>query len=87
MESSDKKENNYQANKGRYGDAVYEISTAGDGTTSWHDDYSNFPYSDTAFFKRGGGYNYVSHAGAFSFDNDFGNSNAGGSFRPVLATN
>ena len=84
--SSDSYEPNYQSNKGRYGDAVYETSTAGSGTTSWYDDYSIFPSTITPFFHRGGIYSNGSRAGAFSFYNVTGNSYSYNGFRPVLAT-
>ena len=83
--SSDDYEANYQSNKGRYGDAVYETSTAGSGTTSWYDDYSSFPDASNPFFLRGGHYSYGSTAGAFYFTDYTGNSYSNHGFRPVLA--
>ena len=82
--SSDSYENNYQQNKGVYGDAVYETSTSGNGTTSWYSDYSYFPNASSPFFQRGGGYANGSSAGVFyfNFDNGYGSSDY--SFRPVL---
>ena len=82
--SSDSYENNYQQNKGVYGDAVYETSTSGNGTTSWYSDYSYFPYTDWPFFRRGGGYSDGSAAGVFYFNGNGGGGNSGDSFRPVL---
>ena len=84
--STDSYENNYQQNKGVYGDAVYETSTSGSGTTSWYGDYSNFPYTDWPFFSRGGDYANGSVAGVFcfvSYDSG-GAGDSDGSFRPVL---
>ena len=83
--SSDSYEPNYQANKGRYGDAVYETSTAGSGTTSWYDDYSFFPFTSHPFFFRGGYCGSGSTAGAFSFHGHTGISYSHIGFRPVLA--
>ena len=81
--SSDSYENNYQKNKGIYGDAVYETSTSGSGNTSWYSDYSNFPNTNIPFFVRGGSCNDGSYAGMFYFHWDVGyGSNY--SFRPVL---
>ena len=83
---TDSYENNYQQNKGVYGDAVYETSTSGSGTTSWYGDYSNFPYTDWPFFSRGGDYANGSVAGVFcfvSYDSG-GAGDSDGSFRPVL---
>ena len=85
--SSDSYENNYQQNKGVYGDAVYETSTSGNGTTSWYSDYSGFPSTSAPFFRRGGDYGIGSVAGVFYFNISDGNGNSYGSFRPVLVAN
>ena len=82
--STDSYENNYQQNKGVYGDAVYETSTSGSGTTSWYGDYSNFPDTSAPFFVRGGYYSNGSRAGVFYFNDSSGNSRSSYSFRPVL---
>ena len=82
--SSDSYENNYQQNKGVYGDAVYETSTSGNGTTSWYSDYSYFPVTGCPFFIRGGYFSNGSVAGVFYFSNSSGNGYSTYSFRPVL---
>ena len=82
--SSDSYENNYQQNKGVYGDAVYETSTSGNGTTSWYSDYSYFPYTSIPFLSRGGYYDNGSNAGVFCFSNFAGVGSSNRSFRPVL---
>ena len=82
--SSDSYENNYNANSSKYGDAVYETSTNGSGSTSWYGDYSYFPYTSDPFFIRGGGYNNGTHAGVFFFSYYNGVSHGYYSFRPVL---
>ena len=82
--SSDSYENNYNANSGKYGDAVYETSTSGNGSTSWYGDYSYFPYTSVPFFGRGGIYNSGTLAGVFYFSNSHGNYYSSYSFRPVL---
>ena len=82
--SSDSYENNYQQNKGVYGDAVYETSTSGNGTTSWYSDYSFFPGSSIPFFERGGGCDNGSSAGVFYFSYNGGGGYSSNSFRPVL---
>ena len=81
--SSDSYENNYNANSSKYGDAVYEMSANGSGSTSWHGDYSYFPGLRGPFFGRGGGYSSGASAGVFHFGGDSG-SGGGFSFRPVL---
>ena len=85
--SSDSRDNNYSANAGVYGDAVYETSTSGSGTTSWYSDYSNFPYTIGPFFSRGGYYDNGSVAGVFYFDSYSGSGDSSLSFRPVLVAN
>ena len=82
--SSDSYGNNYQQNKGVYGDAVYETSTSGNGTTSWYSDYSYFPNTGNPFFLRGGHYSNGSAAGVFCFYWGNGSSDSVISFRPVL---
>ena len=82
--SSDSYENNYNANSSKYGDAVYETSTNGSGSTSWYGDDSYFPGSSNPFFLRGGYYNDGTNAGVFCFNNDNGNGDGSFSFRPVL---
>ena len=82
--SSDNAANNYSQNAGVYGDAVYETSTSGNGTTSWYSDYSGFPYTGNSFFLRGGNCYDGSDVGVFAFRYNDGNYYGGISFRPVL---
>ena len=83
--SSDSRDNNYSANSGKYGDAVYETSANGNSSSSsWYGDYSSFPYTSGPFFGRGGYYIYGADAGVFSFYYNDGNSYSDYSFRPVL---
>ncbi len=82
--STDNRTNNYSANAGVYGDAVYETSASGSGTTSWYSDYSVFPDTSTPFFQRGGRYNSGSGAGVFYFGLNDGGGFSTYSFRPVL---
>ena len=87
---SDSQSNNYNANAGVYGDAVYETSSGtynGSGTStnqSWYGDYSNFPYLSAPFFIRGGIFNDGSDAGVFFFNNNGGTASSDRSFRLVL---
>ena len=85
--STDDNPNNYNQNKGVYGDAVYETSTSGRGTTSWYSDYSIFPGTSSPFFKHGGTYGDGSYAGVFCFNGNNGYGDSFHSFRPVLVTN
>ena len=83
--SSDSRDNNYSANSGKYGDAVYETSANGNSSSSsWYGVYSNFPNTYWPFFYRGGGYSNGTDAGVFCFNYYNGNSNGNYSFRPVL---
>ena len=83
--SSDSRDNNYSANSGKYGDAVYETSANGNSSnSSWYGDYSIFPSTSNPFFLRGGYCNGGTSAGVFCFGNYHGDSNSGYSFRPVL---
>ncbi|MEI3390627.1 MAG: hypothetical protein V8R30_03165 [Clostridia bacterium] len=83
--SSDNNTNNYNANSGKYGDAVYETSANGNSnSSSWYGDCSNFPYTSFPFFIRGGFYDNGTDAGVFSFDGNDGYSHSNDSFRPVL---
>ena len=82
--SPDNQSNNYSANLGNYGDAVYETSTNGSNSTSWHGDSSNFSNAGWPFFERGGAYSSGVGAGMFSFSSYDGDSSSGRSFRPVL---
>ena len=82
--SSDNNTNNYNANSGKYGDAVYETSANGNSSNgSWYGDYSYFPYSGGPFFERGGYYGSGADAGVFAFGY-VGGSYSNISFRPVL---
>lgn len=58
---------NYDTNKGKYGDAVYEISAVSD-KQSWNYDYFNFPLLTAPFFIRGGSYRIAASTGTFAFD-------------------
>ncbi len=83
--SSDNNTNNYNANSGKYGDAVYETSANGNSSSSsWYGDYSYFPHTSSPFFLRGGAYGNGTSAGVFYFFLSVGNSNSNFSFRPVL---
>ena len=82
--STDNATNNYNANSSKYGDAVYETSTSGSGSTSWYGDYSDFPNADGPFFQRGGHYTGGTDEGVFFFYNYYGGTSSYLSFRPVL---
>ena len=81
---TDSDTNNYNTNKGVYGDAVYETSTSGSGITSWYSDYSGFPNTSYPFFVRGGYYDAESVTGIFYFDDPQWLGGDVYSFRPVL---
>ena len=82
--SQDTQLDNYNANSSKYGDAMYETSSGYEmKNESWYNDFSDFPYEDGPFLKRGGGYSDCLFAGIFYFyfnADDYSND----SFRPVL---
>ena len=84
--SSDNYNNNWTATNvaERYGDAVKETSTAGNGANSWNGDYSHFPYSGYPFFVRGGYCNDGANAGLFAFHYYSGNAISNYGFRVCL---
>ena len=83
--SSDSYQNNYNANSGKYGDAVYETSAnVNTSNSSWYGDCSYFPYTSGPFFVRGGHYNNGTNAGVFCFNYSNRFSDRYISFRPVL---
>ena len=77
--------NNYSLTSGVRGDAIFEISNSGFGAEGWNTNSAYFPQSDIPFFIRGGDYHGGASTGIFSFNGYSGNSNAGESFRVVLA--
>lgn len=83
--TSSNRTTNYNANTGKYGDAVYETSSSGvSGTDSWDSSYSYFPHSSSPVFLRGGHAVDGSFAGVFAFDNLTGVTSTNYSFRPVV---
>ena len=82
--NTDNYQSNYEANKSKYGDAVWETSGSGEKITSWYNDMSYFPQTFTPFFLRGGNCYDESNAGIFYFHNLFGYDTTQISFRPVL---
>ena len=69
----------------KYGDAVYETSASGIGRTdSWGSSFSQFPYSSSSVFIRGGSVSNGSSAGVFAFLNSSGETATAFGFRPVV---
>ena len=76
---------NYEANKDRYGNAVWETSSLGNASNySWNNDNFNFVYSTYPYVVRGGGYTNTINAGLFNFINLSGGPSRYYTFRPVL---
>ena len=83
--TSSDRNTNYNANTGKYGDAVYETSSSGNSNTgSWDSSYSDFPSSSYPVLVRGGHASYGSGAGVFAFNLYTGIANTSDSFRPVV---
>lgn len=79
---------NYDSNKDKYGDAIYETSiftaTSVDPIiNSWFNNYSEFPISTKPFFIRGGSAS-DSNAGIFAYQRYDGAANENIGFRVVL---
>jgi hypothetical protein len=85
--STDSESNNYAVAISSKGDAIYETSSAGSGTTSWYSDYSYMTRTDSPWFSRGGDCNNGFYAGSFFFYNRIGNAGGYIGFRPVLVVN
>jgi hypothetical protein len=71
--------NNYKENILIYGDGIRETSAAGIGSTSWHGDYSYYPFS-----VRGGRFWNGVIDGLFYFSRNNGYSSYYSGFRAVL---
>ena len=84
IENADDIAKKYEANKGKYGDAIWETSNGSAGQYSWNADYSVFPRTSYPFFLRGGDYVYGSDAGPFCFYDGHGGGFDYCSFRVVL---
>lgn len=89
--ATDTRENNYNANKAIFGDAVYETSLNDLGSTSWYKSYSFVAYSSVPWFLRGGAHYNTTNAGIFNFDSgdggafdSSGNVQNNATFRPVV---
>lgn len=76
---------NYNANTGKYGDAVYETSSSGSSDTgSWDSCQTYFINSNSPVFVRGGLAQGGKVAGIFAFNTSVGGSRTYTSFRPVI---
>ena len=64
--TGDSQQNNYSANSGMKGDAVWETSNSYSDTNSWFSASSKFPCSYSTFFRRSGKFG-ESGAGVFYF--------------------
>lgn len=75
---------NYEINYGKRGEAIYETSASGYGTTSWNTNSSFFMQQDTPFISRGGDFAGGTSTGIFSFNSNNGQASSGESYRVVL---
>ncbi len=82
--STEDRTTNYEANKRKYGDAIWETSNGCNGQYSWNADYSYFPYASYPVFIRGGNCSNGSSAGPFYFSHSHGWGVIYYSFRVVL---
>ena len=80
----DNEANNYALALNKKGDALYETSASGTGSTSWNVDFSNMPRTDQPWFIRSGSYGSDLGAGGFNFYFHTGAANSGIGFHAVL---
>lgn len=75
---------NYNANKEIYGDAITETSLKGSGYNAWFGETSTYIKDNSGFFLRSGEYNRSIYSGLFDFTNHSGHESKSYSFRCVL---
>ena len=75
---------NYASTVNNKGDAIWEISSAATGGTSWYADFSYMPDGSIPWFARGGYYTDTSNAGVFALGRREGSAINYVGFRPVL---
>ena len=74
---------NTEYTRGKLGDATKEMAPTGT-SGNWYGDYARFPYGSIPWFIRGGYFGNGAYAGAFFFNNDFGDAGTSSSARAVL---
>ncbi len=84
--SSDTAQLNYEINKNKFGDAIFETSSSYSENNSWFQNSSSMPTLNDAWFSRGGLYSETG-AGLFSFTKNAGHASADWTFRPVIILN
>ncbi|HHT37984.1 MAG TPA: DUF5011 domain-containing protein [Mollicutes bacterium] len=83
---TDNQTENYKLTISSKGDALYETSNVGTGSTSWYGDYSYMANNSNPWFIRGGYYGSGASAGPFNFEYFMGAEFGGGyGFRAVLS--
>lgn len=84
--STENETNNYTANKDKYGDAIYEVSSTSisNWDDAWNAEFSKFPSTVEPFLIRGGVYGSGTLAGTYAFESHSGEPSTNCSFRPVL---
>ena len=75
---------NYEKNSSKYGDAIFETSLLGTGSTSWDNGLSEFKFDLTYGGLRRGGHANGYMNGIFGFAVGPTVVNSGGTFRPTL---
>ena len=69
--------------RGKLGDATKEMAPTGT-SGNWYGDYAYFPLGSFPWFVRGGSYGNGAYAGAFSFNDYYGDAVTSNSARAVL---
>jgi hypothetical protein len=81
---TDSESNNYALTISSKGDAIYETSAAGTGTTTWYSDFSYLARVESPWIDRGSACLYGSSTGMFAFHHDIGSNHNHEGFRPTL---
>lgn len=82
--AEDNRVNNYQANSNRYGDAIWETSNNGEGSSLWYNSYMDFLHTTSPFLYRGGSYGHVPSIYSLGANTGYAGDSRHG-FRVVLA--
>lgn len=75
---------NYDVNADKRGDAMFETSLNGYGSSSWNTNSSFYMQQDIPYLLRGGDFESRTSAGLFSYNGSNGSANAGEGFRVIL---
>ena len=84
--SEDTRVENYVANAGKYGDAIYETSSGIGDNSAWYDDTVSFGETEHIFFRRSARMDMERRAGLFYNWLEWSGNAGYNGFRPILIT-